>query len=69
MVTFCGLNRCQLSLKELAIFDDEDRFEKMRGIFEGTGIYLIEDRDYNVYFMPDNTITTTFQEATQEVAR
>jgi len=50
-----------MSLKELAMFDDGGMFEKMKSVFEGTGIFFIEDRDYNTYYMPNNTVTEQFQ--------
>lgn len=61
IMRLCAAGGYQMSLKELAVFDDHGRFEEMRKTFEGTGIFFIEDRDYNVYFMPDNTITETFK--------
>lgn len=66
MRTFCASNGFQMSLKELAEFDDGGTFDKMKRIFKGTGVFMIEDRDYNVYYMPDNTITAKFRDPIPE---
>ena len=49
---------CQFTIKPLSSFDDKGMFEKVRESFPDT--YFLEEGDYNIYFMPDNTATDCF---------
>jgi len=66
MLAFCTRFEWQLSLKKLAVFDDAGRFEEMRRRFSGTEIFFIEDMDYNIYFMPNNTVAEEFRDRTKK---
>ena len=49
---------CQFSIKQLVGYDDNGMYDSIRREFPD--IYHIDKGDYNVYFMPDNTIRDTF---------
>lgn len=49
---------CQLTIKELVEFDDGGMYKKIRNKYPG--IYHIDEGDYNMYYMPDNTVSDKF---------
>ncbi|MCK4244760.1 MAG: hypothetical protein KAX20_03950, partial [Candidatus Omnitrophica bacterium] len=49
---------CQLTIKELADFDDGGRYREIKAAYPE--IFCLDNKDYNIYYMPDNTITNTF---------
>jgi len=49
---------CQFTIKPLSNYDDKGMFKKVRETFPD--IYFLEEGDYNIYFMPDNTVTDCF---------
>jgi len=49
---------CQFTIKELVGYDDEGMYKKIREKYPN--IYNLDTGDYNVYFMPDNSIRMNF---------
>lgn len=49
---------CQFTIKELIGFDDNGMYQKIRKEFPE--IYHLDAGDYNIYYMPDNSIRTSF---------
>ena len=49
---------CQFTIKEIVGYDDKDMYEKIRQKYPY--IYYLDKGDYNIYYMPNNTITDTF---------
>lgn len=49
---------CQFTLKQLVGYDDKGMFRVMKGQYPS--VYCLEAGDYNVYYMPDNTVRTKF---------
>lgn len=50
--------KCQLTIKQLVGFDDCRKYEEI--IKQFPDIYHLDAGDYNIYYMPDNTIRDTF---------
>ena len=50
--------KCQFTIKELIGFDDKGRYKEIRKKYPQ--IYNLDAGDYNIYYMPDNTITNKF---------
>ena len=50
---------CQFTIKELVGYDDNENYESFKNIF-GNDLFALDDGDYNIYYMPDNTITDKF---------
>lgn len=50
--------KCQFTIKELVGFDDNERYKEIRKKYPE--IFYLDEGDYNIYYMPDNTITDTF---------
>ncbi len=49
---------CQFTTKQLVSFDDGGRYEQLK--VSHPNIFYLDAGDYNVYYMPDNSITETF---------
>jgi hypothetical protein len=49
---------CQFTIKELVGYDDNGMYEKIKNIY--SDIYYLDRGDYNIYFMPDNSIRDSF---------
>lgn len=49
---------CQFTIKELVGFDDAGMYKKIREKYPD--IYHLDEGDYNIYYMPDNSIRTSF---------
>lgn len=53
-------NNCQLTIKELSGFNDKGRYKEIRNKYSDQ-LYYLDDDDYNVYFMPNNTVKNVFK--------
>ena len=49
---------CQFTIKELVGFDDGGMYKKIRDKYPD--IYHLDKGDYNIYYMPDNSIRNSF---------
>jgi hypothetical protein len=49
---------CQFTIKQLVNYDDSGNFIKYRNMYPD--LFYLEDGDYNIYYMPDNTIKEEF---------
>ena len=49
---------CQFTIKELIGHDDNDMYKKIREHFPD--IFHLDEGDYNIYYMPDNSIRDSF---------
>lgn len=49
----------QLTLKKIVNYDDDGNYEKFKKQY--SDIYCLDDNDYNLYYMPNDTITEKFQ--------
>jgi len=49
---------CQFTIKELIGYSDSGMYKQIRESYPG--IYNLDAGDYNIYYMPDNTITESF---------
>ncbi len=58
-LTFQDKIDCQFTIKELVGFDDNGMYEKIKEEFSSR-IYSLNAGDYNIYYMPDNTIRGSF---------
>jgi len=55
-IEFCDRLSCQLTFKQLHGYDTSyDQYKKM---FSQS--YFLDDGDYNIYYMPNNTVTNKF---------
>lgn len=50
--------KCQFTIKELIGFDDKGRYKQIKEKYPS--IYYLDAGDYNIYYMPDNTIKDKF---------
>lgn len=50
--------RCQFTIKELVKYDDNGMYKIIRQKYPN--IYHLDKGDYNIYYMPDNTIRKSF---------
>lgn len=57
-IDFCNSIGCQFTIKELVGFDDLGKYKIYSEKFDG--LYSLDSGDYNIYYMPDNTITDVF---------
>ena len=55
---FQRLTGCQFTIKELVGHKDQGRYTEV--VAEWPEIYRLDRGDYNIYYMPDNTVTETF---------
>jgi len=49
---------CQFTIKELVGYDDGNMYQKIKTKYPG--IFHLDSGDYNIYYMPDNSITESF---------
>lgn len=49
---------CQFTIKELVGYDDGGRYKEIRKKYPE--IFYLDEGDYNIYYMPDNTIREKF---------
>jgi hypothetical protein len=49
---------CQFTIKQLVGYDDKGRYDEIRQRYPD--IYYLDEGDYNIYYMPDNSIRTSF---------
>jgi hypothetical protein len=49
---------CEFTIKQLVKYDDGERYVNIRGKYPD--IYNLDAGDYNIYYMPDNSIRTSF---------
>lgn len=49
---------CQFTIKELIGYDDKGMYKKIRDKYPD--IYYLDAGDYNIYYMPDNSIRDSF---------
>lgn len=49
---------CQFTIKELVGYDDTGNYQRIRECYPE--IYHLDTGDYNIYYMPDNTVRTSF---------
>lgn len=49
---------CQFTIKELYGFSDNNKYKEIKQKYPE--IYALDQDDYNIYYMPNNTLTTTF---------
>jgi hypothetical protein len=49
---------CQFTIKELIGYDDGGMYKKIREKYPD--IYHLDEGDYNIYYMPNNTVTDSF---------
>lgn len=49
---------CQFTAKQLVSFNDNGRYEQLKASY--SDIFYLDAGDYNIYYMPDNSITETF---------
>lgn len=49
---------CQFTIKELVGHSDNGMYKKIKEKYPG--IYHLDFRDYNIYYMPDNSISDSF---------
>jgi hypothetical protein len=49
---------CQFTLKELVGYDDNGMYKKIRE--KHPDIYHLDEGDYNIYYMPDNSVRDKF---------
>lgn len=49
---------CQFTIKELVGHDDDGRYKEIRKKYPE--IFYLDEGDYNIYYMPDNTIREKF---------
>lgn len=57
-LTFQKETGCQFTIKELVGYDDDGMYSKIRQKYYE--IYHLDSGDYNIYYMPDNSIRNTF---------
>lgn len=57
-LTFQKETGCQFTIKELVNYDDSGVYSKIREKYPN--IYHLDSGDYNIYYMPDNSIRSTF---------
>lgn len=57
-INFCMINDCQLTLKELALYNDHQKYIKLKRLYPD--LFYLDSADYNNYFMPDNKVYSVF---------
>jgi len=56
---FCKKHRIQFTVKQLSIYDDEGNYNMLKKHY-GEKLFGLDEGDYNIYYMPDNSITDKF---------
>ncbi len=59
LIGFCDEYNCQLTLKELYGFNDGGRYNDLKNKY-GNDLFFLDYGDYNLYYMPNNTISDRF---------
>lgn len=59
-LTFSKWTNCQLTLKQLSVYNDSGNYGRFKKMFPQ--VYCLDEGDYNIYYMPDNMITTNFMD-------
>ena len=57
-LSFQKNNQCQFTIKQLVGFDDNGNYNKIRNKYPQ--IFHLDQGDYNIYYMPDNSVSNTF---------
>jgi hypothetical protein len=57
-LAFQKQTNCQFTIKELVGHDDKGIYKKIRSVYPN--IYHLDEGDYNIYYMPDNSIRDSF---------
>jgi len=57
-IDFCKEINAQFTIRELVGFDDDGKYIKYKEKYDG--LFYLDSGDYNLYYMPDNTITDKF---------
>lgn len=57
-INFCTSFNAQFTLKELFKFNDHQRYQQLKNQYPN--LFYLDHNDYNLYYMPNNTITTKF---------
>lgn len=57
-ILFCDENNCQLTLKQLTGFSDNNRYNEIKQ--QHPNLFYLDYGDYNLYYMPNNIITDKF---------
>lgn len=55
--------KCQFTIKELVGHSDCGAYRRIRDKYKS--LYYLDSGDYNVYFMPDNSVATSFLQQTE----
>jgi hypothetical protein len=55
---FQQLINCQFTIKQLTGYSDNDMYQKIKTKYPD--IYCLDEGDYNIYYMPDNSIRESF---------
>lgn len=55
---FKNLINCQFTIKELVKYNDNGMYKKIKKRYPE--IYYLDNGDYNIYYMPDNSVRTSF---------
>jgi hypothetical protein len=59
-INFSNRFNCQFTIKQLVGYPDGNRYYQVRRKYPD--IFHLDKGDYNIYYMPDNTVTTKFLE-------
>ena len=57
-IDFQKQNSCQFTIKQLTGYDDNGAYERLKKKYPG--VYYLDEGDYNIYYMPNNTISSDF---------
>ena len=57
-LSFQNQIKCQFTIKQLVKFDDNNRYNEIRKKYPK--LYHLDTGDYNIYYMPDNSIKNKF---------
>jgi len=49
---------CQFTIKQLVGYPDGNRYNQIKDKY--SSVFYLDKGDYNIYYMPNNTITNTF---------
>jgi len=50
--------KCEFTIKELVGYSDKNRYKDLKIDFPE--IYSLDKGDYNIYYMPDNSVSNNF---------
>jgi organic radical activating enzyme len=57
-IEFCSRTNSQLTLKELEMYNDHQRYQQLKNSYPNQ--FYLDTKDYNIYYMPNNNIHTKF---------